>query len=104
MTVWSCVLAVGVASLAVRLLPFLMVERFALPARAADALQHAGAGALTALVVLAVLGGRGSGPDGAVLLAIGVGAASAWRGWSMTQSVLAGGSAYAAALAAAALL
>jgi branched-subunit amino acid transport protein len=81
-----------------------MVERFAVPARAADALQHAGAGALTALVVLAVLGGRGRSADGAVVLAIGVGAAAAWRGWSMTLSVLAGGSAYAAALAVTALL
>lgn len=103
MVIWICVVAVGAVSLAIRLLPFLLVERSALPARAGDALQHAGAGALTALVVLAVLGGGGSGPDGAVLLALAVGALVAWRGWSMTRAVLAGGCAYAATLAVAAL-
>ena len=55
-------------------------------------------------MVLAVLGGSGSGPDGAVMLAVAVGALVAWRGLSMTRAVLAGGCAYAATLAVAALL
>ncbi|MCV2491280.1 AzlD domain-containing protein [Geodermatophilus sp. YIM 151500] len=97
MVVWLCVLAVGAASLAVRLLPFLAVERFGLPPRMADALRHAGTGAVTALVVLAVVGsGAGSRPDPAVLLAVGVGALLAWRGRSMLWVVGAGGCAYAA--------
>jgi branched-subunit amino acid transport protein len=104
MEVWISVVAVAAASLAIRLLPFLAVQRFALPDRAADALRHAGAGALTALVVLAVIGSRGSGPDPAVLVAVAVGALVAWHGWSITRVVLAGGGAYAAALAVLALL
>lgn len=104
MATWTAVLAVGAVSLAVRLLPFLAVERFALPARAADTLRHAGTGALTALIVLAALGGRGAGPDAAVLLAVAVGAVLAWRGWSMTRVVLAGACAYAATLGVLALL
>src|SRR3954452_17028496 len=104
MGIWVGVVAVAVASLAIRLLPFLAVQRFALPDRAADALRHAGAGALTGLVVLGVLGGRGSGPDPAVLVGVAVGALAAWRGWSMTRVVLAGGGAYAAGLAVLALV
>lgn len=104
MAVWSAVLAVGAVSLALRLLPFLVVERFALPTRAADALRHAGTGAITALIVLAVLGGRGTGPNTGVLLAVAVGALLAWRGWSMIRVVLAGACTYAATLSLLALL
>jgi branched-subunit amino acid transport protein len=104
MEVWIGVVAVAAASLAIRLLPFLAAQRFALPDRAADALRHAGAGALTALIVLAVIGSRGSGPDAAVVVGVAVSALAARRGWSTTRVVLAGGGTYAAAVAVLALL
>ena len=34
MVIWICVVVVGAVSLAIRLLPFLLIERSALPARA----------------------------------------------------------------------
>ena len=104
MAVWIAVLAVGAVTLAVRLLPFLVVERFALPVWAGDTLRHAGTGAITALIVLAALGGRGAGPHAAVLLTVAVGVLLAWRGWSMIRVVLAGACAYAATLGVLALL
>jgi branched-subunit amino acid transport protein len=104
-TVWLGVLAVAAASFAVRVLPFLAVQRFALPARAADALRHAGTGALTALVVLAVVGRPGPGPGTAVVApAVAVAGLAAWRGWSTTRALLAGGAVYALGLAVVAVL
>jgi branched-subunit amino acid transport protein len=96
MAVWIAVLAVGGASLAFRLLPLLAVERLGLPERTADILRHAGAGAIAALVVLAVLGPTGgTGVDVAVLVAVATGALLAWRGSSMLWVVVAGGSSFA---------
>jgi branched-subunit amino acid transport protein len=103
MEVWIGVVAVAAASLVIRLLPFLAVQRFALPDRASDVLRHAGAGALTALAVLALVG-RGSGPHPAALVGVAVGAVAAWRGWSMTRVVVAGGVSYAGMLAVLAVL
>ena len=94
-TVWVVVLVVGAASLAFRLLPIVAVERVGLSPRTANGLRHAGSGAVAALVVLAILGPGSLRPDPAVLVAVGVGGALAWRGWSMTRVVLAGGAAYA---------
>jgi branched-subunit amino acid transport protein len=94
-TAWIVVLAVGAGSYAIRLLPLLAVARTGLPRRAADLLRHAGTGALTALVVLAVLGGPGGGGvDVAVLVAVAVGALVAWSGRPMLVVVAAGAGSY----------
>jgi branched-subunit amino acid transport protein len=93
--VWVVVLVVGAASLAFRLLPVVAVERIGLSPRTANGLRHAGSGAVAALVVLAILGPGSLRPDPAVLVAVAVGGVLAWRGWSMTRVVLAGGATYA---------
>ena len=103
MVVWLSVLAVGAVSLAFRLLPLLAVERVGLRPRTAEVLRHAGAGAIAALVALAVLRPGTGGVDGAVLLAVVVGAVLAWRGHSMLRVVLAGVAAFAVATALGAL-
>jgi branched-subunit amino acid transport protein len=96
MEVWIAVLAVGVLSLAFRLGPVLTVARVGLRPRSAGILRHAGAGAIAALVALAVLRPAGEGAvDWAVLLAVVVGGLLAWRGHSMVRVVLAGGGAFA---------
>jgi branched-subunit amino acid transport protein len=103
-SVWVAVVAVGAASLAFRLLP-LAVERFGLRPRTADTLRHAGAGALTALVVLAVLGPSGGrSVDVALLLAVAVGGMLAWRRRPMLLVVVCGVATFAAATGAGTLL
>ena len=92
MLTWTVVLLVGVAAFACRLVPLLAAGRVSLGERAAAGLRHAGAGALTALVVLAVLGsGAGSRPSVPVLAAVAAGGLLALRGRSMLWVVLAGG-------------
>jgi branched-subunit amino acid transport protein len=104
MAIWIGVVAVGVLSLGFRLAPLLAVERVGLRARTAETLRHAGAGAIAALVALAVLRpGGGLAVDGAVLLAVLVGGLLAWRGRSMVWVVLAGGGSFAVATALGAL-
>jgi branched-subunit amino acid transport protein len=102
--VWVVVLVVGAASLAFRLLPVVAVERIGLSPRTANGLRHAGSGAVAALVVLAILGPGSLRPDPAVLVAVAVGGVLAWRGWSMTRVVLAGGATYALVAVGVALL
>ena len=105
MEIWIGVLAVGVLSLAFRLGPVLAVARVGLRPRSAGILRHAGAGAIAALVALAVLRPAGAGGfDWAVLVAVGVGGLLAWRGHSMIWVVLAGGGAFALATALGALI
>ena len=93
MLTWEVVLLVGAGAFACRVLPLLAADRLRPGPRAAAALRHAGVGALTALVVLAVLGpGAGAGPAVPVplLAGVAVGVALALRGWSMLWVVLAG--------------
>jgi len=105
MEIWIGVLAVGVLSLAFRLGPVLTVARVGLSPRTAGVLRHAGAGAIAALVALAVLRPAGAGAvDWPVLLAVGVGGVLAYRGRSMLWVVLAGGGAFALATGLGALI
>jgi len=99
MGVWTGVLVVGAASLAFRLVPLLVVERSGMRARTADGFRHAGAGAVTALVVLGLLGAVRSGSGPAVAAAIVLGAVVAWHGHSMARVVLVGGCCYLAVTA-----
>lgn len=94
--VWIGVLLVGAASLAFRWVPMIAVSRGGLRPRTMDALRHAGAGAIAALVVFAVLPpGGGTGVDAALLAAVVLGGALAWRGRSIVWVVLCGGAAFA---------
>ena len=92
MLTWWAVLLSGAAAYACRLLPLLGADRVRLGPRAAAGFRHAGVGALTALVVLAVLpAGAGAGPPLPLLAGVAVGAVLALRGRSMVWVVLAGG-------------
>ena len=95
MSLWPAVLLAGVLTLALRALPVLAVGETGLSARSTDVLRHAATGAVTALVVLAVLRPPASaGIDATVLLAVVVAALVTWRGRGMLVAVLAGGVAY----------
>jgi branched-subunit amino acid transport protein len=103
--VWIGVLAVGAASLAFRWIPMVAVHRVGLRPKTADLLRHAGAGAIAALVVLALLRpGGATGVDAAMLAAVAVGGVLAWRGRSMVWVVLCGGAAFAVVTAVGRLL
>lgn len=105
MEIWIAVLAVGLLSLAFRLGPVLAVARVGLRPGTAAILRHAGAGAIAALVALAVLRPAGEGAvDWAVLFAVGIGGLLAWRGHSMIRVILAGGGAFALATALSAMI
>jgi branched-subunit amino acid transport protein len=103
MNAWVVVLAVGAASLAIRALPLMASEAIHLGPKAAAALRHAGIGAMTALLVTALVAHRGTSthPDVAILAGVGIGAALAWRGWSMMRVVVVGAACYAAVTVAA---
>jgi branched-subunit amino acid transport protein len=105
MEIWIGVLAVGVLSLAFRLGPVLTVARVGLRPRTTGILRHAGAGAIAALVAIAVLRPDGAGVlDWPVVLAVLVGGLLAWRGRSTLWAVLAGGGVFALATALGALV
>jgi branched-subunit amino acid transport protein len=95
MGLWVPVLAAGAISLAFRWLPVFTFARSGLQPRTAEGLRHAGAGAITALVVLSLLGTPGHWIHWPVLAAVVVGGLLARRGRSMALSVLAGGCVYA---------
>ena len=95
MGLWIPVLAAGAISLAFRWLPVVTFARSSLRPRTAEALRHAGAGAITALVVLSLLGSPGRWVHWPVLAAVAAGGLLALRGRSMALSVLAGACAYA---------
>jgi branched-subunit amino acid transport protein len=95
MGLWPAVLLAGAITLALRALPVLTVGESGLSPRTTDALRHAATGAVTALVVLAVLHpAPSSGIDAAVLLAVLVAALVTWCGRGMLVAVVAGGLAY----------
>jgi branched-subunit amino acid transport protein len=94
MDLWIPVLATGAISLAFRWLPVILFGRSGLRPRTTEALRSAGTGALTALVVLSVLGTSARELRWPVLAAVAAGGLLAWRGRSMALAVLAGGCAY----------
>jgi branched-subunit amino acid transport protein len=92
MSMWGVVALVGAVSLAIRALPLARADAVRLGPRAEQGLRHAGIGAMTALLVAALLPGP-EGMGGAqlgLLVAVGVGAVLAWRGRSMVVVVAAG--------------
>ncbi|MGB8020433.1 MAG: AzlD domain-containing protein [Candidatus Nanopelagicales bacterium] len=98
MTAWVVVLAVGAVSLAIRALPMLASDSLRPGDRTREGLRHAGIGAMAALTVTAILPhGSDSGlPDVALLAALGIGAALAWRRVPMVLVVAAGAAVYVA--------
>jgi branched-subunit amino acid transport protein len=98
MNAWVVVLAVGAVSLAIRALPLLASEAINLGPRTEMALRNAGIGAMTALLVTALVahGGTSTHPDVGILAAVAIGAALAWRRSSMMRVVVVGTACYAA--------
>ncbi len=81
MTLWFAILIVGAVSYACRLVPWLVLDRVAVGPSAEAGLRYAGAGAITALLVGALLHpqtGEGSIPP--LLLALVVSGLLLWRG------------------------
>lgn len=88
MSVWAVVLAVGVGSYLLRVVPLLMTGR--LTGAVERGLGHAGTAALTGLVVTDV---ASIGPSPLLIAALAAAAAGtvvAWRGGSMLRVVVVG--------------
>ncbi len=95
MTTWVAIAAVGVVSYMFRVAPLLVLGRVRISDRVDRAVRHAGAAAMTALLVGALQHGGGSGSSAAVLAATATGLVVAARGAPMLRVVLAGGVVYA---------
>ena len=95
MNPWVVVLVVGAASFAIRATPLLASSVIALRPRMREGLQHAGIGAMAALLVTALAPhGRTGPPDVGIVLALAVGAVLAWRRRSMAFVVAVGAGVY----------
>ena len=93
MTLLTMVL-VGLGSYVLRVTPVFVLPRIELSPRAERTIRHAGAAALTALVVSSLSHRSAAGDLGPSLLAVGTGLFAAARGASMPKIVAAGGIAY----------
>ncbi|MDV3222774.1 AzlD domain-containing protein [Intrasporangium sp.] len=101
MTVWFAVLAAGIVSYVLRVLPLVLGSRVHPSEQAQAGLRHAGMGAITALLVLGIVGilqPAAGLPVLPVVVALGVAAVCAGLGRSMLVTVVAGVGAYGAAL------
>ena len=101
MSLWIAVVVAGLGSYALRVLPFLAGDRMHVSARAQAGLRHAGMGAITALLVLGVVGllRPGSGlPVVPVVVALVAATVCALMGRTMLTTVVIGAVTYVAAL------
>ena len=92
---WFVVLAVGVGSFVFRLGPLLVLHRRPLNDTGDRLVRHAGAAAITALIVLSTKHSATGGQVIPTVLAIAVAIVLAARQASMVRLVLCGGSIYA---------
>ncbi len=88
--------AVGALSYVLRVTPLVAIGRVAVGPRLDRAIRHAGAAAVTALFVGAVVHGGGAAPRPAVLVAAGGALWVATRGAPMLRVVLTGAGIYVA--------
>jgi branched-subunit amino acid transport protein len=95
MTTWIVILAVGLGSLAFRVVPQLVFERVTLSERGDQLVRHAGAGAITALIVTSTKQSASGNSTVPTLLAAGIGVVLAARGASMIRILICGGAVYA---------
>ena len=101
MSLWIAVVVAGLGSYALRVLPFLAGDRMHVSERAQAGLRHAGMGAITALLVLGVVGllRPGSGlPVVPVVAALVAATVCALMGSTMLTTVVIGAVTYVAAL------
>lgn len=97
MTVWIAVLAVGLLSYTLRVVPFLLAERIPMSPDVETGLRHAGVGAITALLISSVTGPGLSGDVLPTLVALSVASVLAWTGRSMGLVLTSGAVAFAIA-------
>lgn len=90
MTVWVAVVAVGLVSYTLRVVPFLLAERVPMTAGVESGLRHAGVGAIAALLIGGVTSPALAGDLLATLVALVVASVLAWTGRSMTLVLAAG--------------
>ena len=101
MSLWVAVVFAGLGSYVLRVLPFLAGDHVHLSERAQAGLRHAGMGAITALLVLGVVGvlRPGSGlPVVPVVLALVAATVCALLGRSMLTTVVFGAATFGIAL------
>jgi branched-subunit amino acid transport protein len=94
---WLVIAAVGLGSLAFRLVPLFVLQRAPVGEQGERRLRHAATSAVTALIVLSVRQGATGNATLPMLLAVvgaGLGAA---RGQSMLRLLISGGTTYAVA-------
>ncbi len=95
MTMWIAVLAVGVASYAFRLLPWLVLDRVGVGPQVEAALRYAGVGAITALLVGGLLHPQVAGGSVLPMLAaLAVSGLLMWRGGSGLLAIAIGMAAF----------
>lgn len=99
MTVWIAVLAVGLVSFTLRVVPFLLAERVPMTPGFEDGLRHAGMGAVAALLVGSVTSPALAGDVPATVVALAVASLLVFLGRSMTLAVTAGALVFAVASA-----
>jgi branched-subunit amino acid transport protein len=97
MSVWIAVLAVGLVSYTLRVVPFLLAERVPMTPGLEDGLRHAGMGAIAALLVGSVTSPALAGDVPAAVAALAVAALLVWLGRSMALAVTAGALVFAVA-------
>jgi branched-subunit amino acid transport protein len=95
MTTWLVILAVGLGSLAFRVVPQLVFERVTLSERSDQLVRHAGAAAITALIVTSTKQSASGNATVPTLLAVGIAVVLAARGASMIRILICGGAVYA---------
>lgn len=97
MRVWIAVLAVGLISYTLRVVPFLLAERVPMSPGVEAGLRHAGVGAIAALLIASVSGPGLSGEVLPTLAALSVASVLAWTGRSMALVLTSGALVFAVA-------
>jgi branched-subunit amino acid transport protein len=95
---WLAVIAVGLGSYLLRVIPLVVLPRVALPASFDRVVRHAGLAAITALLVASVTGQAATGELLPTLVAVTVAIVLAIRGATMLNVVFVGGLVYVAVL------
>jgi len=96
-TVWIAVLAVGLLSYTLRIIPFLLAERVPMSPGVETGLRHAGVGAIAALLIGSVTSPSLAGDIVPTLVALAVASLLAWTERSMTLVLTSGALAFAVA-------
>lgn len=94
MTVWIAVLAVGLLSYTLRIIPFLLAERVPMSPGVETGLRHAGVGAIAVLLIGSVTSPSLAGDIVPTLVALAVASLLAWTERSMTLVLTSGAVAF----------